>query len=139
MKQPNRMPLYTRPALKKAKLLRSSMTTAEKKLWQNIRNKQLHDANGRSLRFRKQVPIGDYIVDFYCPSRQLVVELDGSQHADNTAYDGIRSNFLASQGIEVIRFWNNEVLTQLPAVIERILQVADERWVANDVELVGKD
>jgi len=67
------------------------------------------------------------------------VELDGSQHADNTAYDEIRSNFLASQGIEVIRFWNNEVLTQLPAVIERISQVADERWVANDTELVGKN
>ncbi|CAM4137481.1 endonuclease domain-containing protein [Psychrobacter arenosus] len=139
MKQPNRMPSYTRPALKKAKLLRSNMTTAEKKLWQNIRNKQLHATDGRPLKFRKQVPIGHYIVDFYCPSKQLVVELDGSQHADNTAYDEIRSNFLASQSIEVIRFWNNEVLTQLPTVIERILQVADERWVANDAELVGKD
>ena len=139
MKQPNRMPLYTRPALKKAKLLRSNMTTAEKKLWQNIRNKQLHATDGRPLKFRKQVPIGDYIVDFYCPRKRLVVELDGTQHADNTVYDEIRTTFLANQGIEVIRFWNNEVLTHLPAVIERILQVADERLVLNDAELVGKN
>jgi very-short-patch-repair endonuclease len=74
------------------------------------------------LKFKRQKPIGRYIVDFVCYSPKLIVELDGGQHADQTAYDDRRNDWLRRQGFVVLRFWNNEVLTQTEAVLEAIRQ-----------------
>ncbi len=88
-----------------AKDMRSGMTEAEKTLWRILRAKRME-----TFKFRRQLPIGPYIVDFACPSRRLVVEADGGQHAENT-YDARRDAWLASQGWHVLRFWNQEILT----------------------------
>jgi very-short-patch-repair endonuclease len=79
---------------------------------------------GRLLgfRFRRQVPIGPYIVDFLCIEAALVIEIDGSQHAEARVYDARRERFLASHGLRVLRFWNTEVLLQTEGVIEVILR-----------------
>lgn len=116
------MPHYTRQALVKAKNLRQEMTDAEKLLWSRIRSKQLLDKQNERLKFRRQVPIGHYIVDFYCHAHKLVIELDGSQHIENKEYDDIRTEFLSQQGIQVIRFWNNDVITNLEGVLSVILE-----------------
>lgn len=72
------------------------------------------------MKFRRQVPIGPYIVDIVCPLAKLIIEIDGSQHADNVDYDARRSAFLADKGYRVIRFWNNEVLQSLDGVYQAI-------------------
>lgn len=74
------------------------------------------------LKFKRQKPIGRYIVDFVCYSPKLVVELDGGRHADQTVYDDRRDDWLNRQGFVVLRFWNNEVMTQMEAVLEAIGQ-----------------
>jgi very-short-patch-repair endonuclease len=80
------------------------------------------------FRFRRQVPIGPYIVDFLCIDAALVIEIDGSQHADARVYDARRERFLASRGLRVVRFWNTEVLLETDGVIELILrELANER------------
>lgn len=98
-----------------AKQLRSSMTDAERLLWFHLRG---HRLNG--VKFKRQQPIGDYIVDFVCFERRLVIEVDGGQHLEN-ASDQQREAWLRGQGFEVLRFWNNEVLGQTEAVLEKIL------------------
>lgn len=118
---PNRMPAHSKEALGKAKALRQDMTDAEQLLWSRIRGKQLLDKEEQPLKFRKQVPIGHYIIDFYCPRYKLALECDGSQHTENKEYDDIRTEFLNAQGITVLRFWNNEVLTNIDGVLERVL------------------
>ena len=72
------------------------------------------------MKFRRQVPVGPYVVDFVCPAAKLVIEIDGGQHADNIDYDRRRSEFLASKGYRVIRFWNNDVLGNLDGVYQTI-------------------
>jgi very-short-patch-repair endonuclease len=91
---------------KRRKELRSNLTSAEATLWIHLQRKQLH---GR--KFRRQHSIGNYIVDFYCPSEKLVVELDGEQHytSEGLAYDARRTKYLALQGVRVIRFENSEI------------------------------
>ena len=86
------------------KNLRNAPTDAESKLWQRLRHRQLD-----GCKFRRQHPFGDFILDFVCLERKVVVELDGSQHANATNYDNVRSRFLESAGFIVLRFWNNEV------------------------------
>jgi len=88
-----------------------------------LRGKQL-----ATLRFRRQQPIGSYIVDFFCPSVKLIVELDGSQHgADKAAaYDKKRSQFLESKGYRVLRFWNAEVMKDRDSVAEAIFRAGSE-------------
>ena len=103
-----------------ARDLRQSGTDAERKLWQRLRAGQL---NG--LKFRRQHPIPPYIVDFYCDAKKLVVELDGSQHNDEV--DRTRTRFLESQGLKVLRYWDNEVLQQMDAVLEAILGTVENR------------
>ena len=103
-----------------ARDLRQGGTDAEHKLWQRLRAGQL---NG--LKFRRQHPIPPYIVDFYCDAKKLVVELDGSQHNDEV--DRIRSRLLESQGLKILRYWDNEVLQQMDAVLEAILNAAGHR------------
>ena len=72
------------------------------------------------LKFKRQKPIGRYIVDFICLERRLIIELDGGQHAEQMAYDRHRDAWLRSQGYTVLRFWNNDVMQQLESVLERI-------------------
>ena len=102
----------------RAKNLRFNMTEAEEKLWQALRAHRLE-----GLSFRRQVPKGRYVVDFYCAAYRLVVELDGSQHGDDEAieHDLQRTKWLQSQGIKVVRFWNDEVLHNLDQVCYAIL------------------
>jgi len=95
--------------------LRREMTDAERLLWQHLRQRQVA---GR--RFRRQHPVGRYIVDFACLEAGLIIEVDGGQHADRREYDTARSAWLERQGFRVLRFWNNEVLTNLEAVREVI-------------------
>ncbi len=99
-----------------AKHLRRNMTDVERLLWQHLRAHRLQGA-----KFKRQQPLGNYIVDFVCFETKLVVEVDGGQHLDNVQ-DEQRDAWLRGQGFEVLRFWNNEVLTQRDAVLERILQ-----------------
>lgn len=101
--------------LNKAKSLRSNQTEAEHKLWHHLR---AHRFLG--LKFKRQKPIGRYIVDFICMEYRLIIELDGGQHAEQAGYDQRRDKWLRNQGYTVLRFWNNEVLQQTEAVLERI-------------------
>ena len=103
-----------------ARDLRQSGTDAERKLWYQLRAGRL---NG--MKFRRQHPIPPYIVDFYREARKLVVELDGSQH--NEEVDRERTRFLEAQGLKVLRYWDNEVLQQMEAVLEAIVDIADSR------------
>ncbi len=97
--------------------LRKTMTDAERKLWSRVRGKQL-----KGLQFYRQKPIGDYIVDFYCPKAKLVIEIDGGQHYTEIGKekDTIRDEYLAGEGLQVLRFSDRNVLTQRDAVLERI-------------------
>lgn len=99
----------------RARALRGGMTDAERRLWQALRGRRLG-----GLKFRRQVPLGRYIVDFVCLQRGLVIELDGGQHAEQVGYDRLRDAWLRSQGFVVLRFWNHDVLRQTDAVLERI-------------------
>src|SRR5579863_4448835 len=97
-----------------ARQLRKNLTPAEIKLWQRLRRKQL-----AGLRFRRQVTIGKYIVDFICYEARLIIEIDGGQHNEDeiAQYDRYRDKWLEAQGYKVIRFWNNEVLGQIENVL----------------------
>jgi very-short-patch-repair endonuclease len=101
--------------------LRRASTDAERRMWSALRYRRL-----AKYKFRRQHPIGPYIVDFACTRHALVIELDGSQHADNTA-DARRTAFLQWQGWRVIRFWNNEVLSNTSEVIGSILRTLEDR------------
>ncbi len=98
-----------------AKELRRSMTDAERILWQSLKAKQL---NG--LKFRRQEQIGRFIVDFICFERGVVVEADGGQHALEKEKDEERTRWLNSQGFTVLRFWNNDIITNTEGVMEAI-------------------
>jgi very-short-patch-repair endonuclease len=102
-----------------SRLLRENMTDAERHLWTKIRMKQL-----KGYQFYRQKPIGDYIVDFFCPRAKLVIEVDGSQHFldEMTEYDRIRDEYLRSLGLRVLRFTNTDVLTHIEGVVESIVQ-----------------
>jgi len=97
--------------------LRENMTDAEKHLWAKMRRKQV-----KGYQFYRQKPIGDYIVDFFCPRAKLVIEVDGSQHFSDemTEYDRIRNEYLSSLGLRVLRFTNTDVLTYIEGVVESI-------------------
>ncbi|HEY5305959.1 MAG TPA: endonuclease domain-containing protein [Pseudolabrys sp.] len=102
----------------RAKALRHQMTDAESRLWFALR---AHRLDG--LSFRRQTPIGRYIVDFCCHDRWLIVELDGGQHAESKK-DVERDRWLASKGYRVLRFWNSDVLKNREGVLETILATA---------------
>ncbi|MBC9072676.1 DUF559 domain-containing protein [Thauera sp. CAU 1555] len=95
--------------------LRTTLTDAERKLWQRLRGRQL------GTKFRRQHPFQGYVLDFVCLEHRLVVEVDGSQHAEAVQHDAARTQVLAHAGFRVLRFWNNEVLMETDAVIEAIL------------------
>lgn len=90
-------------------------TDAERRLWLRLRGKQVGEA-----RFRRQHPIGPYVVDFCCLERRLVVEVDGGQHAQRAAADAARTRWLERAGYRVIRFWNNDALKHTDAVVQAI-------------------
>jgi very-short-patch-repair endonuclease len=104
-----------------ARTLRRNMTEAEERLWSQLRAHRL-----MGLGFRRQLPIGGYIADFACPELHLVVELDGTQHAETerAGEDAVRTRKLGETGWTVIRFWNAEVMRELDAVCEHIVAVA---------------
>jgi very-short-patch-repair endonuclease len=91
------------------------MTDAEHRLWLRLRNRQIAGA-----KFRRQFPVAGFIADFCCPGRRIVIELDGGQHADHSTADDRRSALLAQHGYRVLRFWNDEVLTNVESVLEKI-------------------
>ena len=101
------------------KALRSNMTPAEATLWRALKGR---GAGG--LKFRRQQGIGPYVLDFYCPERRLCVELDGSSHDYRYEYDEQRTQFLAEQGIRVVRFRNEQVFTCLVGVVAEIIRAA---------------
>src|SRR5687767_138520 len=101
--------------LSRARTLRKEPTDAERRLWKRLRYRQ---ADG--VKFRRQRPIGNYIADFVCLEAMLIVEVDGSQHADQVAYDEERTAFLVTEGYEVLRVWNNEVMRRPDSVMEAI-------------------
>jgi very-short-patch-repair endonuclease len=98
-----------------ARDLRKNLTDAENAVWNMVRARRI-----RGTKFARQVPIGDYIVDFCCFERTLVIEVDGGQHDANRALDAVRTEFLKTEGFDVVRFWNNEVLNNPEAVYEVI-------------------
>jgi adenine-specific DNA-methyltransferase len=105
----------------RARALREAPTDAESLLWYHLRDRRL--ANHK---FRRRRSIGPYFADFACLEAKLIIELDGGQHVEASAYDENRTRFMEAQGYRVLRFWNNEVLTQTDAVRERILQALQE-------------
>jgi very-short-patch-repair endonuclease len=107
---------HKRPHTELARKLRRDSTEAEKHIWHILRA-----GNLAGLKFRRQHPIGSYVADFCCPSRRLVVELDGGQHANREAADDERTAYLRARGYRVIRFWNNEVLGNKEGVLAVIL------------------
>jgi very-short-patch-repair endonuclease len=109
------------PALKdRARELRNNMTAAERKLWHEF-------LRGHHLRWLRQKPLGNYIVDFYCSEKQLVIEVDGDSHftADAQEYDAQRTDFLNGYGLKVIRFTNNDVQQQFEAVCTSIEEMCN--------------
>lgn len=108
-------------SIQKARELRSNLTNAEQFLWQRLRLRQLD-----GHKFRRQRPVGSYIVDFVCLKVKLIIEVDGGQHGDNKVYDGKRDHWLKLHGYRVLRFWNNEVLSNIEGVMEIVQGAANE-------------
>ncbi|MDX2167403.1 MAG: endonuclease domain-containing protein [Deltaproteobacteria bacterium] len=106
-----------------ARYLRRNMTDAERRLWRHLR---MRDLGG--CRFRRQRPVGPYVVDFACLERSLIVEIDGGQHNDvvHLAADQRRTEYLQRRGFRVVRFWNNEVFENLDGVCEEIRRLLEE-------------
>jgi len=98
----------------RARRLRKDATEAEKAMWRRLRARGL---NG--YKFVRQEPVGPYTVDFICREGRLVIEVDGGQHA-NSSRDAVRDKWLADHNYRVLRFWNNEVLGNMPGVLETI-------------------
>ena len=101
--------------LARARTLRREMTPQERLLWTHLRNRRFQNA-----KFRKQMWLAGFIADFACPEARLVVEADGSQHADNIEYDAARERAFARQGWRTLRFWNNEINEDLEGVLTAI-------------------
>ncbi|MFY9685068.1 MAG: endonuclease domain-containing protein [Pseudolabrys sp.] len=102
-----------------ARRLRHNQTDAERVLWFRVRDRRLG-----GLKFRRQVPIGSYIVDFCCEAGRVIVELDGGQHSSRAAYDTQRTAELEAYGYLVLRFWNGDVIGNINGVLETIVATA---------------
>ena len=102
-----------------ARGLRVNQTDAETALWNRIRNRQID-----GHKFARQVPIGKYICNFVCREKQIVIEVDGGQHADSAA-DVVRDRYLVDEGYRVLRFWNNDVLQHTEAVLDVIFEACN--------------
>jgi very-short-patch-repair endonuclease len=104
-----------------AKTLRKNLTDAERWLWQHLRNRGLS-----GYKFRRQHPIGPFVLDFTCIEKGVVIELDGSQHAESLDSDSRRTEYLRRKGYKVLRFWDNAVLREGEAVLNFILSSLEE-------------
>jgi very-short-patch-repair endonuclease len=102
--------------------LRRTMTDAERKLWSILRSRQFD-----GLKFRRQHPYEDYILDFVCLEEKLVIEVDGGQHQERLTEDSIRTKALENAGFRVLRFWNHDVLQKPEAVAEQIVQAVSRK------------
>jgi very-short-patch-repair endonuclease len=111
------MPHAAEPTVERARRLRREGTDVERAMWAILRDRRLAGS-----KFRRQHPIGPFVADFACLDARLVVELDGGQHAEHPAADAARTGFLESRGLRVLRFWNNEVLTNREGVLTVILE-----------------
>jgi very-short-patch-repair endonuclease len=105
-----------------ARSMRRQPTRAEDVLWGALQKKQVAD-----LKFRRQHPVGRFVLDFYCPSHKLVVEVDGEVHDAQQERDAERTRALEAYGYRVLRFRNDEVLRDLPSVVSRIAACATEQ------------
>jgi very-short-patch-repair endonuclease len=112
--------------------LRQEPTLAEAKLWKHLRSQNLDGTH-----FRRQYAIGNYIVDFCAPRAKLIIEVDGAQHLDQKEYDRERTEFLKAKGYRVLRFWNNDILSNIQAVMAAILQAISNKQIT-DISGVGK-
>ena len=117
-----------------ARNLRNNLTDAEKLLWGRLRMRQFH-----GLKFRRQQPIENYIIDFLCYEKRLIIELDGGQHALMAPQDAKRTNFLESKGFLVLRFWNNEVFENIEGVLDRIAETINTGHPHPTLPLQGED
>jgi very-short-patch-repair endonuclease len=102
--------------------MRKNMTPAEQRLWRHLRSRQIC-----GVKFRRQVPIEDFIVDFACIEARIIVEVDGGQHNENVDYDAMRDKQLRHAGFETLRFWNNDVMANIEGVVESIRLVVKRR------------
>jgi very-short-patch-repair endonuclease len=109
-------------AKSRARDMRRMLTDAERKLWYALRDRRL-----QTVKFRRQAPIGFYIADFLCVQHRLVVEVDGSQHAQSSR-DAARDAWLQREGYRVLRFWNRDVLTARESVLATIAAVCGLPW-----------
>ncbi len=99
-----------------AKELRKRSTDTERLLWKHLRAKRMFGLN-----FRRQHPIGNYIVDFICFEKKIIIELDGGQHASYSEKDKTRDSRLEGQGFRILRFWNNDVLSNTEGILQMIM------------------
>ena len=114
--------------MNRAQLLRKKATEPERILWRQLRNR-----NFAGYKFRRQHPFDDYVLDFYCPSAKLAVELDGGGHNYQAGQirDRTRSEFLARRGVVVLRFWNHQVRRELDSGLQAIWFALDQRQLNN--------
>ena len=105
----------------KARELRKNPTDGERALWRHLRKRQLG-----GYKFRRQQPIGQYIVDFVSFEGRVVIELDGGQHSQQMDYDSKRTVWLEAQGYRILRFWNNQVLQEIEAVKTIVSKVLED-------------
>lgn len=110
----------------RSRILRKNATDAERHLWYELKNRQL-----AKFKFRRQYVIGQYIVDFICLDKKLIIELDGGQHCDQFKYDQKRDLFLQDNGYRILRFWNNAIFNEKEAVLEVILNALTHPSPAN--------
>jgi very-short-patch-repair endonuclease len=101
-----------------ARKLRKQQTPQEVRVWSRLRDRQF-----LGYKFRRQVPLGRYVVDFYCPEKKLVLEIDGGHHMQQQTQDQQREDLLKSQGYQILRFWNSDIEQNLEGVFEKIMQV----------------
>jgi very-short-patch-repair endonuclease len=104
--------------LANAKKLRGNQTDAERKLWYWLRNRQIG-----GLKFRRQVVLGNYVVDFLCHEQKVIIELDGGQHAIQTHYETQRTTYLEKAGYRIVLYWNNDVLLIIHEVLDEISKI----------------
>lgn len=116
------MPIRNPIIQQRAKAQRKAPSPAANQMWYHIRDRRLY-----GYKFLREYPVGNFIVDFVCRERKLIIEVDGGQHMDAAEYDQNRTVYLMRQGYQVLRFWNNEVLYQTELVLERILSVLEGR------------
>ena len=105
----------------RARSLRHKSTDAEILLWQHLRERRL-----LNCKFRRQVPIGKYIVDFLCEDPPIIIELDGGQHMEQEDYDQARTDWLNANGFHVLRFWNSDVMNNIEGVLESLFSTLQE-------------